>query len=404
MKSVFLLLKDVWAYSRAALKSRYKWMFIFFVLWVYRVCCMPADSGGIARGLQIVTAFGLLFFAMRMRKGCIPSALFKSRIPNLTMTWYLLLALLSTLWSYLPMLSFFMAFEKLAFMVVLFAVFSQFHTFEGAERMFVYLMVGMLVFNGVVTRVTGLQAWIGHDLQQGSCAAMCFSYCCGEMLAKKAGNKSRYRMLKGAMLISVFFLVVSTSGGANASAALGFGVALLVCGKFAWGMLLLLMGGAAYVFKDLGEDMFKFLMAGKSEGDIKTSTGRTAIWEVVDELGAQKPYFGWGYAALERYITDKGPMALTDLHSNYYGSYGSMGLVGLALLIIHHVSAILYTLGKRLKPGYVGLLSAACCGTLNGYSYGFLSGKTAIITVVYFAVLMMAFIYSKVKVARCQKS
>lgn len=53
-------------------------------------------------------------------------------------------------------------------------------------------------------------------------------------------------MLKAAMIISVFFLVISTSGGANASAALGFGVALLVCGKFIWGLLLLLAGGAIY--------------------------------------------------------------------------------------------------------------------------------------------------------------
>lgn len=404
MKSIFLLLKDVWKYSLEVLKSRYRWLFLFFVLWVYRVSCMPADGGGIARGLQIATTFGLLYLAIRMRNSSISLALFKSRIPNQTMTWYLLLALLSTLWSYVPMLSFFMAFEKLAFMVVLFAVFSQFSTFENAERMFVYMMVGMLVFNGIATRVAGYQAWIGHDLQQGSCAAMCFSYCCGEYLAKKTMDNNRYRMLMGAMLISVFFLVISTSGGANASAALGFGVALLVCGKFVWGMLLLVMGGVFYVFKDLGEDMFKFLMAGKSEGDIKSSTGRTAIWEIVEELGAQKPYFGWGYAAMERYITDKGTMPLTDLHSNYYGSYGSTGLVGLALLIIHHASAVLYTFGKRLKPGYVGLLSAICCGTLNGYSYGFLSGKTAIITVVYLAVLMMAFIYSKVKVVKCRKN
>ena len=100
---------------------------------------------------------------------------------------------------------------------------------------------------------------------------------------------------------------------------------------------------------------------------------------------------------MERYITDKGPMPLTDLHSNYYGSYGSTGLVGLALLIIHHVSALFYALRKRMKPGYVGLLSAISCGTLNGYSYGFLSGKTAIITVVYLGILMMAYFYSKVK-------
>lgn len=400
MKSILGLLKEIWFWCRRLLKSKYRWMLLFFILWVYRVSCMPADGGGVARGLQIVTTFGLLFYAISFKKNVVVPALFRTKVPNVTMTWYLLLALVSTLWSYVPMMSFFMAFEKMVFMIVLFSVFSQVHTFESSEKIFVYLVVGLLVFNGVATRVAGYQAWIGHDLQQGSCAAMCFSYCCGEFLAKKTGNRYRYRMLKAAMYISIFFLVISTSGGANASAALGFGVALLVCGKFVWGVLLMLIGGTVYFFKDLGDEMFKFLMVGKSEGDIKSSTGRTAIWEIVDELGAQKPYFGWGYAAMERYITDKGPMPLTDLHSNYYGSYGSTGLVGLGLLIIHHVSSMFYTLGKRMKPGYVGLLSAICCGTLNGYSYGFLSGKTAIITVVYLAILMLAYFYSKVRYTR----
>lgn len=397
MKSIFVLLKDIWRWSIALLKSKYRWILIFFIVWVYRVSCMPAGAGGVAQGLQILTTFGLLYFAIKANSRSVSLGLFHSKMPNTTMTWYLLLALVSTLWSYKPMLSFFMSVEKLVFMIVLFAVFSKFKTFENTERTFVYLMVGMLVFNGIATRVMGYQALIGHDLQQGSCAAMCFSYCCGEYLARKTKSRSRYKMLMASMIISIFFLAISTSGGANASAALGFGIALLVCGKFVWGILLLVLGGALYFFKDLAGDVFGFLMAGKSEDDIKSSTGRTAIWEVVRELGAQKPYFGWGYAAMERYITDIGTMPLTDLHSNYYGSYGSTGLVGLGLLIIHHIAAILYSFGKRLKPGYVGLLSAICCGTLNGYSYGFLSGKTAIITVVYLAVLMMTFIYSRVK-------
>lgn len=397
MKSIFVLLKDICKWSIALLKSKYKWVLIFFIVWVYRVSCMPADAGGLAQGLQIFTTFGLLYFAIRVNRRSVSSGLFHSKAPNTTMTLYLLLALLSTLWSYTPMLSFFMSVEKLVFMIVLFAVFSKFKTFENTERTFVYLMVGMLVFNGIATRVMGYQALVGHDLQQGSCAAMCFSYCCGEYLAKKTRSHARYKMLMSGMVISIFFLAISTSGGANASAALGFGIALLVCGKFIWGVLFLFLGSVLYFFKDLASDVFSFLMAGKSDEDIKSSTGRIAIWEVVDELGAQKPYFGWGYAAMERYITDIGIMPLTDLHSNYYGSYGSTGLVGLGLLIIHHIAAILYSFGKRLKPGYVGLLSAICCGTLNGYSYGFLSGKTAIITVVYLAVLMMTFIYSRVK-------
>lgn len=397
MKSSFTIINDIIKGSSLVFRSKYKWMLLFFLLWVFRVSCMPADAGGFAKGLQIVTTFGLLYYAVRIGKNSITSGLFKTKIPNVTMSWYLILALFSTTWSYVPMMTFFMALEKLTYMIVFYAVFSQFKSFQNAERMFVYLMVGVIVFNGIATRVMGDQSFIGHDLQQGSCAALCFSYCIGEYLAKNTVGKERYDMLKGAILISVFFLVISTSGGANASATLGFCVALLVCGKVGWGLLLLFIGIIFYLFADFREDMFKFLMAGKSEGDIKTSTGRTSIWKVVEELGKQKPLLGWGHAAMERYITDKGYMPLTDLHSNFYGAYGSLGYIGLSLLLVHHAVAALFSFLRRMKPGYTGLLCAICCGTLNGYSYGYLAGKTAIITVVYIAVIMMTFIYSKVK-------
>ena len=394
---MFTILKEIYDGCLFVLKSKYKWMFLFFILWIYRVSCVPADAGGFARGVQIASTFGLLYCAVRIRRFSATSALFKTKSPNTTMTWYLLLALVSTLWSYVPAMTFFMAFEKLTFMVFLYALFSKFKTFQSAERMFVFLMLGMLIFNGIATRIMGYQPFMGHDLQQGSCAAMCFSYCFGEYLSKRLMDKERYMMLRGGIYISLVFLVISTSGGANASAAFGFCVALLICGKFGWGLLLIIFGIAIYIFKDLGGDIFKFLMAGKSEGDIKSSTGRTSIWKVVDELGGYKPMFGWGYAALERYITDKAYMPLTDLHSNFYGAYGNLGYIGLLLLVIHHVSAAFFTFIRTMKPGYTGLVCAICCGTLNGYSYGYLAGKTAIITVVYLAVIMMAFIYSKVR-------
>lgn len=382
------------------MKSGYKWPLLLFLLWVYRVSCMPADDAGFAKGLQIFTTLGLLLFALKLKKDCILPALFHSKVPAVTMSWYLLLALASTLWSYTPALSFFMSFEKLTFMVALFAVLSQFRTFENAERMFVYLMTGILLFNGVIPRVMGHMAFIGHDLQQGSCAAICFSYCCGELLTHKTNSKHRYKMLKSAIIISIFFLAISTSGGANASAAFGFGVAMLFSGNLILGILISALGVSVFYFSDWFDSIFKFLMAGKSEEDIQSSTGRAYIWDIVKQFGAEKPVLGWGHAALERYITDNGPITLVDLHSNYYGAYGNTGFVGLVLLVIHHVTAIIYTFGKRLKPGYVGLLCAICCTTLNGYSYGFLVGKTAIITIAYFAVLVMAFVYSNVKYSR----
>ena len=59
MKSIFGLIKEIWIWNCHMVKTKYKWMLIFFILWVYRVSCMPADGGGIAKGIQIATTFGL---------------------------------------------------------------------------------------------------------------------------------------------------------------------------------------------------------------------------------------------------------------------------------------------------------------------------------------------------------
>ena len=144
----------------------------------------------------------------------------------------------------------------------------------------------------------------------------------------------------------------------------------------------------------LFDKIFGMLMQGKSQNDIQSATGRTAIWEEMMPLANQKPIFGWGYAAIERLMTDRQVMRLTDVHSNFYGSYGGTGIVGLILLVVHHIMAVLYSFRRMLKPGFAGVLCALLCGTMNGYSYGFLAGKTALISVFYLAFVMLTFVYT----------
>lgn len=50
-------------------KSKYRWMSILFVLWLYRVDFIPADGGGLAKGLQVITIFGMLGLVMKYRNG-----------------------------------------------------------------------------------------------------------------------------------------------------------------------------------------------------------------------------------------------------------------------------------------------------------------------------------------------
>ena len=49
----------------------------------------------------------------------------------------------------------------------------------------------------------------------------------------------------------------------------------------------------------------------------------------------------------------------------------------------------------RMKAGYIGLISAFACAMLNGYSYGFLSGKACSITIIYMSLIVLTFFYSK---------
>ncbi|MBE6330764.1 MAG: O-antigen ligase family protein [Bacteroidales bacterium] len=392
------IFKELYYYTRGYLNSPARWMLIMFALWIYRVSVMPAVAGGIAQGLQIGTLFGMLFFAIKWNPLSISFGLFRTGMPVLTMTFYLLLGMLSTLWSYKPDYSLFMSFEKLAFLAIFFALFTIPQTFLATEKFVVMLMFGSLIFNWFAPRVAGYQGFMGHDLQEGSCAAMLVAYCVGELLSDKVASPMRKPMFRVVIIVGILCLFTSTSGGANASAALGVAIAFLVSGRIVWALAFAL-GGALLMLNDaIYDKIFNMLMQGKSQNDIQTATGRTAIWSALTPLAEQKPMLGWGYAAIERYMTDTGIMRLTDVHSNFYGAYGGTGIVGLTLLIIHHVAALLYAFRNALRPGFAGVICALAAGTMNGYSYGYLAGKTAIITVFYLAFVMLTFIYTYVPV------
>ena len=394
-KSLFI---DLYYYIKMLLQSPAKWMLIMYVVWIYRVSCMPAVAGGIAQILQIGTLFGMLFYAYKWNQSCITWGLFRTGAPVLTLILYLMLGMVSTAWSYKPDYSLFMSMEKMAFLAIFFTLLTIPRSFLMIEKIVVYLMFGTLVFNWFAPRVVGYQSFIGHDLQEGSCAAMCLCYCIGELLARKVDVHSRLVMFRVVSIFCAFFLFSSTSGGANASAALGVAVAFVVSGKILWGVVIAMFGGLLMLNDTLFDKIFVLLMQGKSEKDIQSATGRTAIWNAMMPLANQKPMWGWGYAAMERLMTDRNIIRLTDVHSNFYGAYGGTGIVGLILLILHHIVAALYAFRQLIKPGFAGVLCALLCGTMNGYSYGYLAGKTALITVFYLIFVMLTFIYTYVPV------
>lgn len=214
-------------------------------------------------------------------------------------------------------------------------------------------------------------------------------------------DKQRKRYLKTCALISIVILLLSTSSGGNAAALAGVAFGCFLSGKI---FICFLIGIGAWIIlsnPNLMDSFILFIMPGKTMEMIETGTGRTIFWEYELLYASQKPLFGWGFACIERVVTGMtNEFNYPDAHSNYVGFYGSLGVFGCALAGIHFLSSLLYSLAHCNKKGFVGLGSAVICAIVNGYSYGFLSGKACSTTIMYFAVIILMFVYVRLNSRR----
>lgn len=380
------------------LKSKYKWLLFLFVLWLYRVDFIADTGGGLGKALQVVTIFGMLYLVLSRKKIIVKYAYNRTNLPIQSVLWLYTYAVISTLWALIPTFAFFLSFQNIVLIFVLMWVVTLVRDFVQMERFFLVFAVLMTLFEVICERLLNFPSLFIHYLPGGSAAAICVAYTIGELLANHRLNKERKNLLKNTLIVSLFILITSTSSGANASAVFGFIIALFLSGKFLYALLLLCSGLFLYLNPELIESLILMVMPGKTMESLQSSSGRTALWDILYELAAQKPLFGWGYACIERAVTQTGFNA-SDAHNNYLGIYGSLGIVGCIFLAIQMLSSVVYALQRRMRPGYVGLACAFCCAILNGYSYGFLSGKACSITVIYFCLVILTFTYSKVPYA-----
>lgn len=207
----------------------------------------------------------------------------------------------------------------------------------------------------------------------------------------------RENTLRNTLILSIIILITSTSSGANIAAILGCCIALLFSGNIIWTCLILIIGVILYLNQDLIMHLMLLVMPGKTEAIIESGNGRETIWNGILAVAAQRPLIGWGYACGERVASNYLNWTLSDSHNNYLGVYGGLGWIGLFFLIIHQIVTLWTAFTKRMKIGYTGLLCGLCCATINGYSYGYLSGKACSITVIYFSMVILTFIYSKIR-------
>lgn len=390
-------LKGLYTYLYKVLRSPYKWLVIFFILWLYRVDFIPADGGGLAKGLQVTTILGLLYCVHKRNRRIINLSYTHTNLPIKSIIWFYTFAVLSTMWAYLPTFAFFLSLQNLVLIFTLIWLFSLMKSFKTTEKAFLYFAIAIMIFEVVVERIINNPAVFIHFLPGGSASAICISYCFGELMAKKKMDLERKNTLRNTLILSIIILITSTSSGANIAAILGCCIALLFSGNIIWACLILIFGIILYLNQDLIMHLMLLVMPGKTEAIIESGNGRETIWNGILAVAAQRPLIGWGYACGERVASNYLNWTLSDSHNNYLGVYGGLGWIGLFFLIIHQIVTLWTTFTKRMKIGYTGLLCGLCCATINGYSYGYLSGKACSITVIYFSMVILTFIYSKIR-------
>lgn len=388
----------LWKSLRLAFRSKFKWVLILFALWTYRVGYMPDAGGGMAKILQVVTVFGMLYYVNKYGRNIVSHAYSRTNMPVKSALWLYTLGVISTLWAFLPQFAFFLSFQNLVIVIVMIWFFSMFKTRDEMERAFLIAGSSFLLYNAVLVRLTMHPALIIHHLQTASSAALFFSYCIAEYFTISKDSGERRMLLKGGLVISILILITSTSSGANVSALFGFALACLFARKTLYATLLFMASGFLFFNQDAIDDMIMFLMPGKTKEIIESGNGRETIWELIIAKGDARPFTGWGFGCAERTVQNEvfTDQVLSDAHSNYIGMYGSLGIPGVALLILNLASTALYSFKRRMRPGYLGIFCATACAILNGYTYGFLSGKGCAITIVYFAFVVLSYTYSRV--------
>lgn len=395
----FSFIKKTFRYFLYAMRSRYKWLLILFCIWFYRIAYIPADSGGIAKALQ-VSCIAAMFFLLIVYQRYSKANVFKARnIPIATLTFVYVFATLTSVFSELPQYAFFLSFQNVVILFLLYWIFSIPKTFVDLERLF--LMMYLIMMFSQMFFIRQVSYWwtlFVHDLSSGSCSALVISYCVGELLAERRHDKSRIRILRTVAVLAIFNIIICTSSGANLSAVFGVSIGLLFSGKVLYALFL----GAVVLFFSTNSSAFEtiayFMMPGKDVQTVETVTGRDVIWEAILKVAQDVPLWGAGLGCSERIAFDRGYMAVPqpDPHSNFIGCYCNLGILGCIMFVIHLLSSLSFVLKRKRRTGYVGLLSVLGCATLNGYTYGFLVSKTCGITIVYFAFIMLMYYYSKV--------
>ena len=284
------------------------------------------------------------------------------------------LGIVSYIWSALPNLSGYFAFQGLILIIAIAVYFYHQMRAGRFERAILISSLVLLILNvighiGLKGFSFSLGSW--HTNSYSAVAAMLAAYCIGEQASRESlALKENRRLVWISLWIALFFLGLGTSGGSNIAFVAGIVVAAFYSGRPLFKIVTIFLFAIILIMDMYFADLiFSLLLPGKSMEDLETATGRAHLWELYIQMIEEKPWLGWGFAAPERI----GSIYTTNTHNIVLGVAASLGVSGLALLILFMVGLAKRAWFGRYKKYCGGAVCALVVGLVNGMSIGFLA-------------------------------
>lgn len=365
-----------------------KALLIVLFIWIFRITVLRQANGeSIALNkfviLQLLCEAVMAFHLIRVRFQ------WKVLFSHPGAKYFCLLyafALLSTLWSVMPAVSFCFAAENFIILGVFTFMGLQTRSFSQLERLYLSFNFALLL----LFFLRNLSFGFFHDVTFSMIAGVMLCYCCGEYNSK---NRTTFELkwLKVGILLGLFFLFLCSSSGSIVSAACGI-IALMFFAQNKvlrlLAFLMIFVSLTIYKFGDI-EIITSIIFPGKSMASIASGHGRQLIWTLILEKAGERPWLGWGHGTVERII----PWYCTDAHNSIIAALGSLGYIGCCLLVLAYIGYFCFVASNRKQQGIRGVFLGIICAFVNSNTSNFVISRGSIPQMAFLALVSLGISY-----------
>lgn len=283
-----------------------------------------------------------------------------SQVPITIFICYILFCFFSSIWSVIPLLSCYRAFECLSMLLLYIAAISKVAT-GGSASLVCSWCVYVVAWINIVTlfhilKTSGLNLhMLGYIGQMTSTIFFFLALTCRCNLISKVSV--------------IFFSLISSSTTASIGMAVGGMFLLSKLKRHGWLMLFLpfilvflisYYGGVEELLKETIFSNHSEILDSDSSDIMKHTSGRGNIWSMGWAAFLEEPWLGYGFVSGEMHVSQDmsfGYGGLMAMHNGYLSSLVGCGFVGGLLFVIFMISVSIYPI-CMLRKEYRNVMCA----------------------------------------------